>query len=365
VRIIIKMRLRKLFLLFIFEVLMLSLSVNVYSAASNSPAPPSGPSGPVKVAFIGDQDLNSNSKAVLNLIKNEGTDFVIHSGDFDYADNPAAWDDQISSILGPDYPYFASIGNHDSGRWPGYQERLQTRLSKIQGATCTGDLGVKSACKYKGIFFLLTGAGEKGTGHDIYIKDQLAQDSSTWSICSWHKNQNAMQVGAKPDQVGWEPYNECLKGGAIIATAHEHTYARTKTLNNVQNQIVDPYCSNPNVLCVAPGKTFVFHSGLGGRSIRKQVRCLPTTYPYGCNGEWAKIYTSNQNAQYGALFITFNYNGNTSKAYGEFKNIQGQVIDSFIIVASDLPSSSDTTLPTVSITNPANNAQVSGTITIT
>lgn len=35
---------------------------------------------------------------------------AIHSGDFDYQSNPFAWDDQITQILGADYPYFSSIG---------------------------------------------------------------------------------------------------------------------------------------------------------------------------------------------------------------------------------------------------------------
>ncbi len=67
----------------------------------------------LKIAFIGDQGLNANSVAVLQLIDNEGSDVVVHSGDFDYADNPQAWDNLITSVLGPCFPYFASVGNHD------------------------------------------------------------------------------------------------------------------------------------------------------------------------------------------------------------------------------------------------------------
>src|SRR6266850_1511302 len=60
-------------------------------------------------------------------------------------------------------------------------------------------------------------------------------------------------------------------------------------------------------------------------------RCLPATFPYGCNGEWGKIYTRNQGAMSGALFIVFNINGDPSKAQGYFKNINGQVADTFDI----------------------------------
>ena len=43
------------------------------------------------IAFIGDQGLGSNAEAVLQLIGDEGADAVVHSGDFDLQDNPAAW----------------------------------------------------------------------------------------------------------------------------------------------------------------------------------------------------------------------------------------------------------------------------------
>jgi hypothetical protein len=56
---------------------------------------------------------------------------------------------------------------------------------------------------------------------------------------------------------------------------------------------------------------------------------LPDAPPYGCKGEWAKIYTSNQNAQFGALFITFNVDGDPNKAHGYFKTVNGQIVDEF------------------------------------
>ena len=85
---------------------------------------------------------------------------VLHQGDFDYQDNPDAWDQKINDILGPDFPYFASIGNHDVAAWSGYQQKLQERLARLEEANCTGDLGVESACTYRGLFFLqFPGAG--------------------------------------------------------------------------------------------------------------------------------------------------------------------------------------------------------------
>ncbi|MDA2912747.1 putative Ig domain-containing protein [Acidobacteriia bacterium AH_259_A11_L15] len=290
----------------------------------------------LKVAFIGDQGLGPDSEAVLQLIANEGAQIVLHQGDFDYSDDPEAWDSQINKILGASFPYFASIGNHDVAAWSGYQQKLEARLAKIPEASCTGDLGVQAACSYRGLFFLLTSPGTMGENHDIFIRNELAADHAVWSVCSWHKNQQEMQVGGKTSEVGWESYEECRKGGAIIATAHEHSYHRTRTLISTQDQTVDPDSPEPDKLQVDEGSTFVFVSGLGGRSIRDQKRCLPGTFPYGCNQEWANIYTSTQGAKFGVLFITFNVDGDPREAIGEFKNVEGVTIDTFTI-QSGLP----------------------------
>jgi len=133
-----------------------------------------------KIAFIADQGSGSNATAVLNLIKNEGANAVVHQGDFDYNDNPSAWDGLITSVLGANFPYFASVGNHDDGSFygsGGYQSYLAARMNRL-GITWDGDLGVKSSFKYNGIFFLLTGSGVQGSGHDVYIRDKLAADNS-------------------------------------------------------------------------------------------------------------------------------------------------------------------------------------------
>ncbi len=283
-----------------------------------------------KIAFIGDQGLRDRSKAVLNLIKSEGADAVVHSGDFDYQDNPAAWDVQISDILGPDFPYFAAIGNHDKNEFRGsggYQGFMEARMNRL-GITWDGDLGVRSSFRYNGIFFVLTGSDVLGSDHAEYIRDKLAEDSSIWSISSWHKNMRKMQVGGKRDEVGWAVYEESRKGGAIIATAHEHSYSRTHLLSDIENQTV---ASTSETLILTKdfpetqedeGKTFVFVSGLGGMRIRDQERI---------GDWWASIYTSTQGAEHGVLFGDFNYNGAEDLARFYFKNIGGEIIDSFFV----------------------------------
>ena len=141
-------------------------STNVVSTVSTVPTTEN-----LKVAFIGDQGSGNDADFVLHLISDEGADMVLHQGDFDYSDNPDLWDDKISLILGENYPYFASIGNHDVTSWDGYQQKLSERLSRVTGADCSGDLGVNSSCNYMGLFFILSGVGTMGNNHTSFIEN--------------------------------------------------------------------------------------------------------------------------------------------------------------------------------------------------
>lgn len=321
-------------------------------AVNNQEATPAN----FKIAFIGDQYLGANPDAVMGLIKAEGAQAVIISGDLDYTDNPAAWEAQINNVLGPDFPVFVAIGNHDVAAWAGpagYQQYTKDRFNRL-GISWSGDLGVQSSFHYKGLFFVITAPGIEGGfdngSSDTYIRDQLAADTSAWSICSWHKDQKLMQVGGKPDETGWGVYEEARKGGAIIATAHEHSYSRTHLLNSMVNQTI---ASTSNRLTLTKGNSFAFVSGLGGNGVRPQL--------LGGNW-WASIYTSTclpadpvcqPNGNFGALFGTFNVDGQQNKAVFYFKDVAGRTIDSFTVI-------SNVEVPTVTTFSPAG-AQPGGT----
>ena len=287
-----------------------------------------------KVAFVGDTGAGSDFRRVLQLIGAEGTDMVMQQGDLGYSSGVSTWDQVITDVLGADFPYFASKGNHDSS-WSSYQQVLRARMALVPGASCSEPLGIQSSCTYQGLFFILSGVGESSgpIAHDTYIRQQLAQDNATWSVCSWHKNQSAMQVGGKGNSTGWGVYEECRIGGAMVATAHEHSYSRTRTLTSTSSQIVDPEWPQADETRLAEGSTVVFVSGLGGRSIRNQDRCSPSTFPYGCNGEWASSYTSDQGADFGALFCSFHVDGQPNKAHCYFKDISGNVPDEFNVTS--------------------------------
>jgi len=283
---------------------------------------------PVTIAFIGDQGRGSKARAVLQLIKDEGANLVLHQGDLDYQGKPIAWDAFITEVLGADFPYLASRGNHDIN-WQapnGYQDQLQKRLDRVDELTCSGDLGLESVCTFRGLFFILSGIGTEiakdDPEHIGYIRSQLARNNSNWSICSWHKNQKLMQVGGKGDEVGWEAYKACRKGGAIVATGHEHSYSRTHLMNNFETQSI---ASTSNTLVINKGTSFAFVSGLGGYGIRRQRR---RNEPW-----WASIYTYDQEANFGALFCTFFVNSEPNRASCYFKDIDGDIPDKFELIS--------------------------------
>src|SRR2546428_7539818 len=76
-----------------------------------------GASGPIptdpnlKVAFIGDSGNGEDFRRVLGLIKSEGAVMVMHQGDFDYAKDADGFFAAVGSILGPHFPYLASLRN--------------------------------------------------------------------------------------------------------------------------------------------------------------------------------------------------------------------------------------------------------------
>lgn len=288
----------------------------------------SGVPRPLTVAFIGDQGAGESARRVLELIRAEGAELVLHQGDLGYGKPPAEWDALITDVFGADFPYFATIGNHDVHRWygaDGYQVRLQARLDRIEGAHCTGDLGVKAVCSYRGLTFIQSGIGTlpdrpDEPDHIAFLKEQLARSEGPWTVCSWHKDQREMQLGHKADEVGWAAYEACREAGAIIATAHEHSYSRTHLMDNFQRKSI---ASTASTLHISEGRTFAFVSGLGGRSIRAQERGGPW---------WAAVYTKVQKANYGALICTFFENGELDRASCYFKDLDGAVPDRFDII---------------------------------
>lgn len=292
------------------------------------------------VALVGDQGTGSDTEAVYALMLAEGADMVILLGDFDYTSDPETWAAEMTGVLGDSFPVFAVIGNHDVAAWSGYQAVLEQRLQAIPGAACDGDLGVKTSCTYRGLHFVLSGLGTKGSDadHEAHIAGALAADDSLWSLCVMHKNMQDLQAGDKPDDLTWAALKTCQDAGAIVMMGHEHSYARTRTLTDIGNKDAGHGAvGDPALLTVGPGSTFTAVSGLGGKSIRG--------YESLHDGDtwWGTLYTAdyyNNNgvevddfeAAAGVLFIRFHVDGDPAAARGYFKNIAGETIDEFDIV---------------------------------
>jgi hypothetical protein len=297
-----------------------------------------------KVAIFGDTSIQDTTREVFQLVKDEGADMVIHQGDMDNfeegSDSPQIFDQMINEILGENFPFFITIGNHDLWTWDddnGIQELFEARLARIDGAECIGEYGVMAVCNYQGIAFIQSGVGLRGGSeeeHTAFIQEQLGLDDHIWRICSWHMQMNKMQVGTYGDNTGWGVYEACREGGAFVVNGHEHSYARTFLMDSFENQII---ANTSRILELQEGKSFALHSGLGGHSIRNQDEDWPW---------FDAIYTSDQDANFGALFCTFNIDGQPDQASCYFKDIDGVVPDEFELVskiqASTTPSFVDT-----------------------
>lgn len=301
----------------------------------------------LRIAFFGDHGLGGNSEASLELVREEAADALVILGDFDYHNDPTAYHEQLDKGLGETFPVFAVAGNHDVAAWDGYREVLVDRLGAIAEADCIGDIGVQMGCNFRGLELVLSGVGTMpatlAMDHEHFISEQLTKSTAIWKVCAWHKNQHDMQVGTKSDEVGWAAYEVCEASGAIVATGHEHSYARTRTLTAVGHRDVGHGATGEDdVLHVGLGSNFVFVSGMGGASIR--------AYYDGHDDDtwWAAMFTSSwwlrdgegidpDEAEIevvpGVTFIDFHVDGDPHKARGYFKTIAGDVLDEYVVWA--------------------------------
>ena len=245
-------------------------------------------------------------------------------GDFDYLDDPARWEAILSTELGPEFLVIAVVGNHDVRAWTEYQALLEARTLR-SGVSCRGDIGVNAVCIHGGVQFVTSGVGTLGFDHVRHLRESLAGSDAIWRVCAWHKPRRLMQVGGKLNEVPWEAYDTCRRGGAIIASGHEHSYSRTYLMRS----FVGLEFEATPVLRVGPGVTFAFVSGLGGRSVRHQVDALAA------NPWWAAVYTADQGARPGALFCRFNAAGEQRRAICHFRDIAGNEPDRFEVISEN------------------------------
>ncbi|MEZ4641062.1 MAG: metallophosphoesterase [Caldilineaceae bacterium] len=329
------------------------------------------------VAFIGDSGDGSNGDQrfdeVLHLIQTEGAEMVVHLGDFVYTPLVAStitelWQSNIDTILGPNFLYLGVEGNHDV--WSSFEPFFRERLARNHYDPNTIN-GTDYALAHNGLKLVFVGQNVENNA--TFLSQNLAEDRHIWKICGWHQNMNDFQAGGKADERLWTEYQICQDAGAIIATGHEHSYARTLTLNEPAHTAgVHRTTGDSGQMWVErgkPGKSFVFVNGLGGYTKRAYRADL-----HDDDGWWATIYTSTRYCRddctdpvtqaqqrsadiaayrynHGALFITFHVDDDPYKARGYFKTIDGDVIDTFEIHAvASTPTPSATPTPTSTAT---------------
>jgi predicted phosphodiesterase len=274
----------------------------------------------VKIAIIADQGVTEHSKKLLRVIKSQQADLLLINGDFGYNEPPQVWEKMNRDILGEDFPILAVAGNHDIGYWPAYQEIIKKWQSHPM-INCNGEAGVMSECSFEGIKIVLTSPAlfdEKSKKKSAnFITKSFENDHSLWRICGWHKNMHDMQTGAKSDETGWGVYEACRQEGALITTGHEHAYARSYLMSNIEDKIVS---STSDEMELEKGKTVVVLSGLGGHSTREMVEDQYW---------WAAKANADTGTKAGALFCTFHLDGDARKASCYYMSEDEEILDRF------------------------------------
>lgn len=284
------------------------------------------------VAFIADADIKSSSIQVKQLILKNNANFVLHAGDLDYHDSPQAWEVQLDAVMGQDFRYFSSMGNHEYDAFEGtngYQSYMFNRLLR-QGANCTGTVGLAKICSYLGITFFVATPWQNYptpfiTQEELSqaIEDAFTQFGGKWRICVWHFNQHEYQLGNKGTEAQIFLYDTCRRMGALIHTGHEHSYARTHLMSSFEDFTVADTSSQ---LTISEGESVAWVSAVGGQSER------PCTDNSNLNPWWGQALCTNIEPPLipGALFCNFNPEGNgEDMAYCWFEQIDGQIRDNF------------------------------------
>lgn len=250
----------------------------------------------------------------------------------------------LSNVFGPNFPFFATIGNHDVFEWDARYVPLMTQRLQRAGVldNCTGEYGVNMVCNYLGMVFVMSGVGERGVDHAEFVDQAFRQNPAQWKFCLFHRVQQIYQAGGRMfgDDVGWPIYETCREHGAIIVTAHVHHFCRTHQMTNFENAQIGSIVGNQSdplqPMVIRPGASFAVVSGAGGQGLspfNDDMELFP---------HWGAVAAPQIGLRYGALFCTLNIDGVANQGECHFEDFNGREWDSFFI-RSDVPP----TLPLV------------------
>ena len=192
--------------------------------------------------------------------------------------------------------------------------------------------GIQTACSFENIDFILSGVGlppyTLDIAHSDYINTKIQASEADWKICGWNKANFDLRTGSKGKEINLITgfYEYCKESGAIVMTGLENNYARSKLITNL-NPITTQQ-EDLTSIDLLPETTIAFMTGINGDNAE------PISIDKHNNiNDWASTYSNSDEA---VLFITFNYENNPKKAKGEYRKINGDIIDSFEISTGEL-----------------------------
>lgn len=266
-----------------------------------------------RIVFLGDSSVNDNARRVLRRASQYDPDLILHVGDLDYLDSPTSMERHIDRYFDSDFPYLFVIGNHENLEWYRYQKNNVERIQENKEIFCEGNHGVFSICYFRGIQMVLSGIGTlcDDSRHFSLLENVTPEP---WNICAFHKVHSSFSIGKKRDEVPLRMYELCNDIGGFIVTGHDHTYARSKTIENVYSKRY----TNEQVL--EPGKSVILSVGVGGKGKTRSGNTFNENY-------WNAKFTSDSNpeVEYGFLVCDFLLNHVTCQYVTE----DGNVLDRF------------------------------------
>ncbi|ORX42003.1 Metallo-dependent phosphatase, partial [Piromyces finnis] len=316
-------------------------------------------SDPFTLAIIGDSGTTKEAKKVMEL---SSFDALLHLGDFDYNCLP---DKYFIEVLNQQrsYQFMGVAGNHDA--IPQCNKDIAQKFLNNIYYHMVSDKNNKTTCEFSASKYMwscvyknmrIIGLTPGVSGADSrkeqlsFLKTHLRDAKEDWKICSWHFYDKYYHTGkyqqygniVSGDRDGDESfYDYCKDHGAIIFSAHDHVYARTKVMLKFTKPVIDKFDENADgtVVQIRNGATFNILSGTGGYEVyveqgeQKNYNHWRKKYAKGDNNENAK--------RFGGLFCNFNVDGNNRKAYCQFLRINSseKVFDSFYIYRNDDPGS--------------------------
>jgi len=306
-----------------------------------------------RLAIIGDSGAEDESREVMELTT---YDAILNLGDLDYNCEPDAY---FEKVLDSDrnYDFMAVLGNHDAvHECPAEADKFLDNVynemtsSKNKNTECEfSESRFMWSCKYYNMRIIgltpgISGANKRDEQLE-FLKKHLSESNEDWKICAWHFYDKYYHTGKYPDDGNivsgsYESfYDYCKDHGAIIFSAHDHVYARTRVMSQFSEPVIDQFDdkTGEDIVQIRKGATIDILNGAGGWEMyieqgeQKDYKWWQKKYAKGSNGEFEKSY--------GGLFCNFNVGGNKDKAQCEFLRINSdeKVFDTFTIYKNENP----------------------------